>query len=96
METVLRCVWLGCLAIGLGWPAGWAVGDAPPAETGLRVSGPYVHDNLTVFLLHRDGADDTRFITITHARGVIHRSASSHKVHDLQPVAGFDAHRVIR
>ncbi len=64
METVLRCVWLGCLAIGLGWPAGWAVGDAPPAETGLRVSGPYVHDNLTVFLLHRDGADDTRFITL--------------------------------
>ncbi|MEM1208659.1 MAG: DUF6569 family protein [Planctomycetota bacterium] len=38
--------------------------EAAPDPPPLRVSGPYTHANLSVFLLHGDDAVDTEFITL--------------------------------
>ena len=35
-----------------------------PAAGGLRVSGPFVHENLAVYLIHSDEQDDRDFLTL--------------------------------
>ena len=63
------------LVCALGWAvtAGLAFGVMPnkgaaPAEPPYRLSGPYTHDNLTVFLLHgADGVKDKKFLTLDEA-----------------------------
>lgn len=42
-------------------PAGVPVG---PAEAGLRVTGPYAHENLAVYLIHSEKPDSRQFITL--------------------------------
>ena len=38
---------------------------APPAKLdGMKVSGPYVHKNLAVYLIHADQRDDREFLTL--------------------------------
>ena len=38
---------------------------SPPAESGeFRITGPFTHENLAVFLVHREGADSSEFITL--------------------------------
>jgi hypothetical protein len=40
--------------------------DTPPVETatGPRITGPYAHENLAVYLIHADRQDDREFITL--------------------------------
>jgi hypothetical protein len=65
MGLIVACVVFGT-ATGVEKPA--APKSAPPAPdaalAGLRVSGPHVHQNLAVYLLHRDERDDRNFLTL--------------------------------
>lgn len=66
----LTASWLGCLGVFTVVLAGCQRDQPnrrPTAEIGnvqYRVSGPYAHQNLTVFLLHTDKQDDREFITL--------------------------------
>jgi hypothetical protein len=66
---------LAC-ALGLATLAGLALASAPPrihkadkkATPAYKVSGPYTHDNLTIFFLHgEDQIKDRKFLTLDEA-----------------------------
>jgi hypothetical protein len=73
--------------------SGWLF-DAPRATAGeWRLSGPYSHENLTVFLVHADGAtgDDAAVLTLDEAlaakRAVVHETGDVNElaVENLSP-----------
>jgi hypothetical protein len=66
---------LACAAVVLAGLAGLALADAPrsrsdakPSAPTYRVSGPFTHDNLTIFLLHGDDQiKDKKILTLDEA-----------------------------
>src|SRR5262249_22635581 len=60
----------GCLAlVALGGFSLVQAGEKKPAafevkDVAVRVSGPYAHENLTVFLLHGKDQDDRDYLTL--------------------------------
>lgn len=66
-------VWAGPLALGLAAVSCAAAGETrstrPPADAGgYRISGPYAHENLTLFLIHgEEKLKDGSFLTLQEA-----------------------------
>src|SRR5262245_7930454 len=75
-------------------PKGEASGPGlDPETTGLRVSGPHVHENLAVFLLHADSQDGRDFLTLEEGleRGLVRISEmDQERVSELQLVNQSD------
>lgn len=58
------------LAAGAGWSAGLASGAAFAGDGKYRLSGPYVHKNLAIYLIHRSvGRDGPVPLTLSEAMG---------------------------
>src|SRR5262249_15749884 len=67
-RSMIRCkVLSGRLALGARWLSARA--DTKPApfdvkDVAVRISGPYAHENLAVFLLHGKDQDDRDYLTL--------------------------------
>jgi hypothetical protein len=78
---------LGCV-LGLAALAGFALAAAPPRSsfaTGYRLSGPYTHDNLTIFLLHgKDQIEGKKILTLDEAlagkKVIVHETKDVNKL----------------
>ena len=56
------------LVAPLGAVAGWGNHDGPKEKNGYRLSGPYTHGNLSVFLMHgKDRLKGQTFLTLEEA-----------------------------
>ena len=51
----LRAAVLATGIIAMGWPASASAGTS---DGGYRLTGPYTHDNLAIYLIHRRGGED--------------------------------------
>lgn len=62
--VTLLLVGLGCQSTPQADPDTPTQTSFEMEEKGLRISGPYVHDNLAVYLVHSKVSDDREFITL--------------------------------
>lgn len=79
---------LGCV-LGLAVLAGFALAAAPPVKsTGTaptyRISGPFTHDNLTIFLLHGKDQIQSKLLTLDEAlaakKVIVHETKDVNKL----------------
>ena len=52
---LLQAAALAACAIAMGWLAPATAGTA---DEGYRLTGPYTHDNLAIYLIHRQSGED--------------------------------------
>src|SRR5580704_11768821 len=93
MRPMIRCSLVACLAVLLltaVWADEAAKTEKPPAvdrasTPEIKLSGPYTHENLTVFLIHgKDALPGKKFLTLQEALEqkhlVVHETGNVNKL----------------
>lgn len=69
MKRILAATFVCLAACGSPQPPPTPSPAAPAAGDGYRVTGPYVHENLAVYLVHSKDADAREYLTLAEALG---------------------------